>query len=98
MRPPGDALNPPEDTTPEDKPKAEEKKKKASGADNSFTQMLAGLKALQPPPVNPVGTPSVRGPLASGAPNLSQLLQVMGAQTRPGVAETLGKLLVQGKA
>jgi hypothetical protein len=54
------------------------KKKDVGGAFSDFSKSLQGVKALQPPSVNAVGTPSVRSPSAVSAPNLQQLA-MMGA-------------------
>jgi hypothetical protein len=74
------------------------KKGDLSGGLDDFTKSLAGLKAMAPPPLNPVGTPSVRSPGQINTPNLSALLQLFGQQSRPDPVSTLGRLLVAGKA
>lgn len=75
-------------------------KKKPSAADalGDFSKSLAGVKPVQPPPLNPVGTPSVRSPGAISAPQLAQLIALTGATAPPSALQTLGRLLVQGKA
>lgn len=73
-------------------------KKKADDGSGDFAKMLAGLKPIQPPALNPVGTPSVRSSTATGAPNVATLLQLLGQQSTPTPATTLGRLLVAGKA
>lgn len=74
------------------------KKGDLEGGLNDFAKSFAGVKALQPPPVNPVGTPAVRGHSAINAPNVNQLLQLIGQQQASPVLSTLGRLLVAGKA
>lgn len=75
-----------------------QKKKEKEDATSDLMKTLSGLKPIAPPPLNPVGTPSVRSPTATNAPQLSQILQLMGqsGQASPGL--TLGRLLVAGKA
>lgn len=76
-------------------------KKRDSEKDDAitdFAKTLGAVKALQPPPVNPVGTPSVRSPGAINAPQIAQLLQLIGSQSKPDPVSTLGRLLVAGKA
>lgn len=77
---------------------AQSKKPAAADALGDFSKSLAGIKPIQPAPVNPVGTPSVRAPHATGAPNIQSLLQMIGQQNSPTVLSTLGRLLVAGKA
>lgn len=74
------------------------KKGDLEGASNDFAKTLAGLKPMAPPPLNAVGTPSVRSPLAISAPQVQQLLALLGAQSKPDPVSTLGRLLVAGKA
>lgn len=74
------------------------KKGDAGGAINDFAKSLQGVKALQPPPINPVGTPGVRSPGAISAPNLSNLIALGQAQRANAVMPLLGRLLAMGKA
>lgn len=73
------------------------KKPELGDALGDFSKSLAGVKPVQPPPVNPVGTPSVRAHTAAGSPNIQALLQMIGQQNSPALS-TLGRLLVAGKA
>lgn len=75
-----------------------QKKGDLSGAFTDFTKTLSAVKALQPPAVAPVGTPSVRSATAAGAPNIASILQQIGASQKPDPLLTLGRLLVAGKA
>lgn len=77
---------------------SQEKKKTVGDALSNLSKTLAGVKPIAPPPVNAVGTPGVRSPQAVNAPNLSQILQLLGAQAKPDPISTLGRLLVAGKA
>lgn len=74
------------------------KKGDLEGATNDFAKMMAGIKAIQPPPVSPVGTPNPPHTGHIQAAQVNQLLQLMGAQSRPDPVQTLGRLLVSGKA
>lgn len=74
------------------------KKAKPEGVGDDISKMLGGLKALQPPPNPAVGTPHVNPAHQIKTPDITQLLAAIGAQTRPSPLETLGKLLVAGKA
>lgn len=74
------------------------KKKDYAGAFSDFSKSLAGVKPIQPPAVNAVGTPSVRSPTASGAPNIANILALAGQQQKANQLATLGRLLVAGKA
>lgn len=65
---------------------------------SDFAKTLAGVKPIQPPPLNAVGTPSVHTPGAISAPQITQLLQLLGSQSKPDPVQTLGRLLVAGKA
>lgn len=94
----GAALDPEETSTDLSSKNADGKPKTKAEALSDFGKTLAGLKPMAPPPLNPVGTPSVRSPSAINAPNLSQVMQVMGLQSRPDPISTLGRLLVAGKA
>lgn len=74
------------------------KKKNAADGISDFAKTLAAVKPT-PPPANPaVGTPSVRSPTAMQAPQIAQLMQLLGASSKPSPIETLGRLLVAGKA
>lgn len=75
-------------------------KKKPSVADatGDFAKSLSALRPIQPPPVNPVGTPSVHATGQIAAPNIQNLLALFGAQSKPDPVSTLGRLLVAGKA
>lgn len=110
---PTNALDPEETAStiplPQERPKeagpgasdlsAKKKDKDYAGALGDFSKSLAGVKPVQPPPVNPVGTPSVRSPSSSGAPNIANLLAMAGQQAQQhALAQTLGRLLVAGKA
>lgn len=74
------------------------KKKDAGGAFSDFSKSVQGVKALQPPPVNPVGTPGVRSPSAVSAPNVQQLAMMGSAAQANAILPLLGKLLAMGKA
>lgn len=74
-----------------------QKKPSVGDAFGDFSKSLAGVKPVQPPPVNPVGTPSVRSPSAMAAPNLANILSLIGQGNAPTLS-TLGRLLVAGKA
>lgn len=74
------------------------KKKSPSDAISDFSKSLSGVRPVQPPPVNPVGTPSVRSPTAAGATNIQNLLALIGQQSGGSPIQTLGRLLVAGKA
>lgn len=74
------------------------KAKKADEAISDFSKSLQGVKALQPPPLNPVGTPSVRSPSAVTAPNIQNLMLQGQAARQNAILPLLGKLLVMGKA
>ena len=93
--------------TPQERPKeagpgasdlSARKKGDAAGAVSDFNKSLAGVKALAPPPLNAVGTPSVRSPTGISAPNIANLIALTQGTAPQSVAQTLGKLLVQGKA
>lgn len=74
------------------------KKKDVGGAFSDFSKSLQGVKALPPPPVNPVGTPSVRSPGAISAPNVQQLAMMGSAAQANAILPLLGKLLAMGKS
>lgn len=76
------------------------KKKKTEKADaiSEFAKTIAAVKPT-PPPANPaVGTPSVRATTAIQAPQIAQLMSLLSSQAKPSIVDTLGKLLVAGKA
>lgn len=77
---------------------AAKKKPSVGDALSDFSKSLTGVKPVPPPPLNPVGTPSVRSPGAVSPPNIANLIALMQGGTPPSVAATLGKLLVAGKA
>lgn len=106
IAPPNNALDPEENPspvapgavpTPTPKPDSTKKKDDDKGA-GDFAKMIAALKPVPPPALNPVGTPSVRSPSATNAPNIAQLLSLFGQQSTPSPVNTLGRLLVAGKA
>lgn len=103
IAPPSNALDPEENPSPVapgavPTPTAKPDKKDADKGAGDFAKMIAALKPVPPPALNPVGTPSVRSSLATGAPNIASLLQVLGQQGSPSPVNTLGRLLVAGKA
>lgn len=63
-----------------------------------FSDSLKGVKAPAGPPLNPVGTPSVRSPSSINAPALTNLLSLVGQPAPSPLALTLGRLLATGKA
>lgn len=65
---------------------------------SEFSKSLTGIKPIPPPPPNHVGTPSVRSPTAINAPNLQNLLSLVGQPGPNPLALTLGRLLATGKA
>lgn len=73
-------------------------KPKAADALDGFAKSLAGVKAPTAPPLNAVGTPAAPHPSVIQAPNVASLLQLIGQQSQPSVLQTLGRLLVAGKA
>lgn len=77
---------------------ARSKTDKTAEALSGFSKSLAGVKPVPPPPLNAVGTPSVRSPGAIGAPNITNLLALAGQQAQARQLQTLGRLLVAGKA
>lgn len=77
---------------------ADAKKPSAGDALGDFSKSLSGVKALQAPPLNPVGTPSVRSPSAVSAPNLANIIALSQGTAPQTVLQRLGQLLVQGKA
>lgn len=99
----GESLDPEEDSSSSDSvpipsPRPDEApKKKVSGALSGFGDSLKGVKPVPPPPVNPVGTPSVRGPLPVQAAPLTALLALAGQGAPPSAMATLGRLLAAGK-
>lgn len=75
------------------------KKNDAGDALAGFSKSLAGIKAPTAPPLNAVGTPSVRSPGSISAPNVNNLISLLSSGAVPqSVAPALGRLLVQGKA
>lgn len=75
-------------------------KKKPGAADalGDFSKSLSGIKAPTAPPLNAVGTPSVRSPTAINAPNIANLIALTQGTSPQTVMQALGKLLVAGKA
>lgn len=77
---------------------AQSKTGKVADGLGGFAQSLAGVKAPIAPPLNAVGTPAAPHPSAVQAPNVASLLQLIGQQSQPNALQTLGRLLVAGKA
>jgi hypothetical protein len=71
---------------PEDTSSQNKKKGDFGEAMSDFQKSLAGVKALAPPPVNPVGTPSVRSPTSINAPGIQQLLALAGQRPTNQIA------------
>lgn len=78
-----------------------QKKKKSDDLGDAlggFSKSLSGVKPIAPPAPNFVGTPSVRGSHPIGAPNLQNLLSLVGQPQASPLSLTLGRLLATGKA
>lgn len=77
---------------------SKKKKEDAGDALGGFAKSLQGVKPIAPPAPNFVGTPSVRAHGNIAAPNLQNLLSMVGQPGPSPLALTLGRLLATGKA
>lgn len=96
-RPPTADEENPLDPTPTPTDVSAKKKPSVADAVGDASKSFAGIKAPTPPPLNAVGTPSVRSPTAVQGPNLAQLISLTGNSVPPPVLASLAKLLVAGK-
>lgn len=92
----GDALNGAPPAT--DLSSRKKEKSKDESAMDDFAKTFGAIKAIQPPPVSPVGTPNPPHATPMKVPDIAQLLAHIGSIPHQTPVSTLGRLLVEGKA